>query len=142
MGRPEDRLPAPAEARFSIRSVRIRAPLPPPELLRRYDEVVPGAADRILTLAEEEQRHQAALSRGVSRYLLRGQLYGMLVCFAALGVVAFTAYLGHAVVAAILGGTTLTGVVTTFIVGRRHEASELRVAAAAANPPGSAGMGP
>lgn len=142
MGRPVDDLPAPTEARFSFQSVQIQTPLPPPELLRHYEEVVPGAAERILTLAEEEQRNYAALTRGASRYLLRGQLYGMLVCFAALGVVAFTAYLGHPVVAAILGGTTLTGVVTAFIVGRRNEEPELRAMAATMGRPDSTGMGP
>ena len=35
-----------------------RGPLPPPEQLQQYEVVVPGAGDRILRMAEEEQRHR------------------------------------------------------------------------------------
>lgn len=33
-------------------------PLPPPEILQHYDTIVPGAANRILEMAENWQRHQ------------------------------------------------------------------------------------
>ena len=33
-------------------------PLPPPAALQRYDEVLPGAAERILAMAETEQQHR------------------------------------------------------------------------------------
>jgi len=33
-------------------------PLPPPEAFEKYDLIVPGAAERILTIAESEQRHR------------------------------------------------------------------------------------
>ncbi len=33
-------------------------PLPPPEILQHYDRIVPGAANRILEMAENWQRHQ------------------------------------------------------------------------------------
>jgi len=31
-------------------------PIPPPEQLRAYEQIVPGAANRILTMAEQEQK--------------------------------------------------------------------------------------
>lgn len=33
-------------------------PLPAPEDLQRYDQLLPGAAERIITMAEVEQRHR------------------------------------------------------------------------------------
>lgn len=95
-----------------------RGPLPPPELLRRYDEAVPGAGERILDLAEEEQRKRASSVNGAVETMRRGQSCGLAVTLAALGVVAHTAYLGHPVVATILGGATLTSLVTVFVAGR------------------------
>jgi uncharacterized membrane protein len=32
--------------------VRHQGPLPPPAILKQYDDVVPGAAERIITMAE------------------------------------------------------------------------------------------
>lgn len=33
-------------------------PLPPPESLKQYDVIVPGAAERILSMAEKEMEHR------------------------------------------------------------------------------------
>ena len=77
-GAVEEALPAPADAE-SRRSVRLHlrelapiligsetistfsGPLPPPNTLAEYDRRIPGAAERILRMAESEQarRHQA-----------------------------------------------------------------------------------
>ena len=42
-------------------SVERRAPLPPIEEFRGYEEVLPGAADRILTMAEERAAHHRSI---------------------------------------------------------------------------------
>lgn len=105
-------------------------PLPLLELLRRCEEAVPGAGERILALAEQAQEQEQG--RRVSRAeaalgtLRRGQLCGLAVALGALGVVAFAVYLGHPVVAAILGGTTLTGLVAVFVAGRPGGSREER----------------
>lgn len=97
-------------------------PLPPPELLRRCEEAVPGAGERILALAEQEQEKEqgrrASRARVALETLRRGQLCGLAVALGALGAVAFSAYLGYPVAAAILGATTLTGLVAVFVAGR------------------------
>lgn len=64
------------------------------------------------------------MSEGVAKSLLRGHSVDWLCLFAALGVVAFTAYLGQPVVATILGGATLTGLVAVFVAGRPGGAPE------------------
>ena len=42
------------------REIRYSGPIPEPDTFRRYEEVLPGAADRILIMAEKEQnsRHK------------------------------------------------------------------------------------
>ncbi len=40
-------------------------PLPPPEILQRYNEIVPGAADRIIKMAESQHHHRQALEKSV-----------------------------------------------------------------------------
>lgn len=41
-----------------LEAVVFQGPIPPPELLKQYDEFVPGAGDRILSMAEKEQDHR------------------------------------------------------------------------------------
>ena len=40
-------------------------PLPHPDLLQRYEEILPGAAERILVIAENQQRHQISQERKI-----------------------------------------------------------------------------
>ncbi len=49
----------PIEVTSEVTSVH-RGPLPPPESFRGYEEILPGAAERILVIAEKEQqiRHE------------------------------------------------------------------------------------
>ena len=42
----------------SIEERSFRGPLPPPDVMRGYEDIVPGAADRILAMAEKEQQHR------------------------------------------------------------------------------------
>ncbi len=45
---------------------RISGPIPPPDILAEYERVVPGAADRILTMAEGQQKHRHQLENKVT----------------------------------------------------------------------------
>lgn len=46
---------------------RFEGPLPHPELLKQYEEVVPGCAERIVKMAETEQASRLELSKSDSR---------------------------------------------------------------------------
>jgi uncharacterized membrane protein len=97
-------------------------PLPPPSILRGYDEIVPGAAERIITMAEKEQAHrhfweQRALS-GERWYSLVGMLAGWTVAIAlAVGAVVAAAYDQPAVGIA-LAAASATGMVWKLVQGR------------------------
>lgn len=47
------------------RSVTFCGPLPPPEILQQYNEILPGAANRIITMAEEQSSHRRILESKV-----------------------------------------------------------------------------
>lgn len=53
-------LPEPPGSRVVVRAQRWDAPLPPPGVLQRYEEILPGAAERILAMAENQQQNRLA----------------------------------------------------------------------------------
>ena len=44
-----------------------QGPVPHPDLLQRYDKIVPGAAERLIALAEKEQAHRHSLDLAEQR---------------------------------------------------------------------------
>lgn len=46
---------------------RFSGPIPPPRILSEYDQVLPGLADRLVSLAEGEAEHRRALQRRRAR---------------------------------------------------------------------------
>ena len=95
------------EQRFSY-----AGPLPPASEFKKYEDVLPGAADRILSLAEKEQSIRSKQSEDVasiSRYRINAATVISLavICLGAMGF-----YLGHAWQGVPLG---LGGVITLFL---------------------------
>ena len=56
-GNEREDVPA-ASRRVEIEAQAWSGPLPPPDHLERFERIVPGAGDRILKMAEDEQRHR------------------------------------------------------------------------------------
>ena len=46
-------------------STSFSGPLPHPDMLRKFDDVVPGAAERIIKMAEDQSNHRKDLERKV-----------------------------------------------------------------------------
>jgi uncharacterized membrane protein len=57
-------------------------PLPDPAVLKAYDQVLPGAAHRIIAMAEDEQRHQHGMQNSVIRSDCLGTRLGQIFAFA------------------------------------------------------------
>lgn len=98
---------------------RYTGPMPPPELLRGYEVVVPGSAERIVKMAEQEQqfRHEmtrAAVQGGMSG-VKRGQVFALIVVAIMAVACVICAALDQAVVASVLGGGTLVSLVAAFL---------------------------
>lgn len=99
-------------------------PLPPPEILRQYDEIVPDGAERIMAMAEKEQAHRHHINHREESRATLGifSSLGIVIVFA--GVASFALSLGYAVEAAAILGTTLVGIVGAFIYGARGQHAE------------------
>jgi uncharacterized membrane protein len=104
-------------------------PLPPPETLARYEQVLPGAADRIFKMAESQSSHRQALEANTIgqqvRQSGRGQLYALFVSLALIGGAVWLSLAGHPIVGGLFGGGTLIGTVTVFITGKRVQVTSL-----------------
>lgn len=115
----------PPQQAIQVTTRQLTGPLPPPEILAQYNQVSPGAADRIIAMAEDNNRHFQTMDKMTvsSTYQERrtGQWCGLIIGLAVMGVCAFGFYLGHATEAAWLGGTTIVGLVSVFVVGRIHK---------------------
>lgn len=112
------------------------APLPPPNLLRDYNEAFPGCAERIVAMAEaeslerhEENRHQ----RNSLRLIVAGDVYsqkiGLWLAFIlALFVITiggFLIYTGKLAWGTGLISIPLITLVSLFIYGRKQQSDEL-----------------
>src|SRR3989338_6599528 len=103
-------------------------PLPPPETLKKFDEVVPGAAERIIKMAEGQFVHRTELEKLVIKSDVeqskRGQLFGFAI--AVIGfVTAIIAILnGEQWAAGIMGGATLATLAGVFVYGSRSRSKE------------------
>ncbi len=103
-------------------------PIPPPEILRKYDEIHPGLAERIIKMAEEEAAHRRIMESEVTAVQARdqtayrrselGQVFGFATGLAAIGGAALAAVKGAQIAASFIGTAGVTGLVTAFIMGR------------------------
>jgi uncharacterized membrane protein len=93
-------------------------PLPSPEILAGFEQVVPGLADRIATMAEKEQDHRHRIENHeiIGRYM--GQAGALVVLLALLSCIAFCAYVGHPLAAGIIAA--VGAIVIAFL---RHSTS-------------------
>jgi len=61
-------------------------PLPDAEELGRYEELIPGCAERIITMAEKQQAHGHDMDRKKHSVTIAGMLTSLLLTGGALGV--------------------------------------------------------
>lgn len=120
---PENRKEEVKEALMVIRSEMYSGPIPSPEALARYEEIQPGAADRILKMAEKQQEHRMALETkaigGQVDQSKRGQLFGFILVFVCVAVAVFFAvYFGMTAFAVTFLCVTMVSVVGLFVTGK------------------------
>lgn len=125
---PAREAPDPARALRYEEATYFAGPLPSPQSLHDYDHALPGAADRIISMAEREARHRHAVEHRMLDIHGRNSTLG--IC--AGGLIGLSAILGgvHAVVqgADLAGaGVALTGLaalVGVFVLQHRSEQRE------------------
>ena len=106
--------------------MRHSGPLPPPDQLAEYEEVLPGLAERIVRLTEKEQDHRhdivsQALRRS-ARLRERGQAMGMAALLITLGFCVYLASVGQPITAGTVAVALVIGVVGIFVTGKIADA--------------------
>ena len=69
-----------------VRSAAMRAeffsgPIPPPELLREYNKLIPNGAERILAMAERQEAHRHELEKAIVRAEIQQGRLGLILGF-------------------------------------------------------------
>ena len=103
-------------------------PLPPPHQLEEYDRVIPGSAERIISMAERQQQHRLEIEKALIYndigHAKLGVWAGLAVAFLSISVGGFLIYCGHDWAGGSICTATLASLVGVFIYGtssRRHE---------------------
>ena len=86
-------------------------PIPPPEVIKGYESIIPGSAERLLKMAEMEQQHRFEidnqLTKGYLSLNVRGQLLGFCIVIVLIIAIVYLTIYGHEYVA---GGLTIVAV--------------------------------
>jgi uncharacterized membrane protein len=115
-----------------IEARHFSGPLPPPEVLRQYNDILPGGAERIFTLAENRARHRQNLEQQIINAQIEdaraqraearlGQIFAFLIGTIAIATGAWVAIQGAPWTGAFIGGGGVIGLVSVFVYGRRQE---------------------
>lgn len=94
-------------------------PLPHPDALERYEQIVPGAAERIISMAEKEMEHrhknETMLSRNVVRTTYTSILFAFISVIILSGLVFFALHKGYDRVGAAIAVGAIAAVAGVFI---------------------------
>jgi uncharacterized membrane protein len=126
----------PIPAQGTPKSIRAQAlaafsgPIPPPDLLDKYNQIIPDGADRILKMAERQSAHRQYIEKWA---VIGGTILSYVGVLCAACISSGALYLGyrliqngHVIPGAVLGGGGLTGLVAAFIYGTRSRREERR----------------
>lgn len=109
--------------RSLVRTETFTGPFPPPDILEKYNQVLPGAAERIFSLTEREQQHRHAIQSkaidGALKKDRRGQWMGFGVTVLILLIACYFAYTGSSAFAMALVTIDLVALAAVFVIGRR-----------------------
>lgn len=114
-----------------VRSMMFSGPLPPPDVLDRYNDTVPNGADRLFSMVEKEQDHRLAMKGKLVECQItdiaaaraqtgRGQVFGLTLGLSIIAAGIVMTYRNHATPgAAVITGTLAAGV-SVFVIGRKN----------------------
>ncbi|MBI5524271.1 MAG: DUF2335 domain-containing protein [Desulfarculus sp.] len=102
-------------------------PLPPAEELSKYEQVLPGVADRIVAMAEKEQAHRHGMqdvrTKAAIRDSGRGVVFAFILCLAAIAGGSITAIVSAPLAGGAIALGGLASLAGTFIYGTRLKRS-------------------
>jgi uncharacterized membrane protein len=111
-----------------IAATAFAGPLPAPDVLQGFETVVPGAAERIIVMAEKEQSARLQREGRLTNMSIVMVVLGIFSALVSLGVISYLIKYsidkGYPNVASILASTSLIGVIGLFIWFRRKKESK------------------
>lgn len=108
-------------------------PIPPPEVFRGYEEVLPGSADRILKMTEEQLKHrilseskqlehriasETKLINTEAKLSYWGLISGFVIAFVGLSGAVYLGIKDKPIPSSIMSAGTLASLVSVFVSGR------------------------
>ncbi len=116
---------------------QFHGPIPPPSILNEYEKLLPGSADRILSMAEKETQHRHKMEtkaidaeieglKNEASDTKRGQCFGLFIGVTAIISGAYTSVHGYPWSGTFIGAGGVAGLVSAFIAGRKSDASHDR----------------
>jgi uncharacterized membrane protein len=117
------------------RSITISGPLPAPSILEAYNQIEPHMADRIVAMAESDQKHEQNMQKLIVQseisaqardhvYHLLGLGLALIALIGMMALVGFLAINNQTILAGLFGVGGMGAIVTAFINGRSKKAVE------------------
>ena len=111
-------------------SVEWDYPWPPPGALEKFEEILPGAAERIFNEFEKEAAHRRTQEENALKSSIRrswgGLILGTVVILAVLFLAGFLAYIGQSTAATIIAAADLAAILWAYLstANSRNSAEE------------------
>ncbi|MBB2206443.1 DUF2335 domain-containing protein [Gluconacetobacter takamatsuzukensis] len=107
--------------RRTISTENYSGPLPPPDQLARYEQIMPGAVDRLIAMAEREQLHRLEIEKTIKirREIGTSLAVSLLVAIVGVGIAVTGNFSGSIAVASTIGGAAvaiLTHIFTRLLI--------------------------
>nr|DAO63734.1 MAG TPA: putative membrane protein [Caudoviricetes sp.] len=103
-------------------------PIPSPEVFAKYEAILPGAAERILTMAEEQQKHRMEIEKQVINSKISdsrlGIILGFILTIVIIAVSTGAILMGYSVIGFSSIIIAVGGLVGVFIYGTRSNRKE------------------
>ena len=108
---------------LNVRGSSFSGPIPPPNIIKGYEEILPGSADRIIAMAENQSKHRQKMEeikfRSESRDGLLGIIFAFVLGISCIIVAAIIVILvpksAGAIFGSLLGITGIGSFIATFI---------------------------
>lgn len=125
--------PQPAQIRHTTtQEIHYQGPVPPPAIMEKLEQLLPGAADRIFAMAEKDQQaaheaqrmaHERAIQLEKDQHseAMTALVLAFIVCIIFSGGGILLVLNGFEKIGAALLGTTLIGVVSSFLSHKKRK---------------------
>jgi len=111
-----------------LRQIYHSGPIPHPIILRQYEELLPGAADRIIKMAEKQAEHRQELEKKNLDYshgqITKGQYLGFFIGLISIIAGAYCSIQGATIPGSFIGTAGVVGLVTVFVLGSRKKGKD------------------